>query len=388
MAPRPSPARFLLALFKVGLTSYGGPAIVAQLREELVVRKGWVREEDFAESLAFAQLVPGPVVPATAAHIAQKMFGPKIVFPAVLAYALPAFLLMLALSAAYFSFGRLPAVHAAFRALGPVIVAIVASSLVSLAQPALQDARGALLALLLAPLFFLPINPVLLVLAAAVVGLAVMPNPENLPAHLAPLKGSRRRGLAWGLGVAAVLGVGMVGLSLANPALARLGLEVAKVSLLAFGGGYTAVALLYHAFVLPKPPVVSAQEFMDGLALGQLTPGPVIITSTFVGYKLAGLVGALVATAYTFFPPACLVAALAPHVARLRTSRAFHRAVRGALAAFVALLFQVLVKVAQEALTSPWTGPASLLALVLLRRQVPVGVLVSAAALLGAVLWS
>lgn len=372
MACKPSLVPFLWALFKVGITSYGGPAIVAQLREELVVRKRWVSEEEFAEALAFAQLVPGPVVPATAAHIAQKLFGPHLVFAAALAYALPAFILMLLLSAAYFHFGSFPAVHAVFRGLGPAIVGIVGSSLISLAQPALQDTRGLALAAVLAPLFFMNINPVLLVLAGAFVGFLTMPNPKYVPEDSLPPKGSRRRGLAWGLGVAVTLGLVLLGLGAWHPQLARLGAEVSKVSVLAFGGGYTAVALLYHAFVVSHPPLLSPQEFMDGLALGQLTPGPVVITSTFIGFKVAGFGGAMVATAYTFFPPACLVAVLAPHFARLRQSWAFQRAVRGALAAFVALLFHVLAMVAKTALVLPWTAPASLLALLLLRLRVPV----------------
>jgi chromate transporter len=382
MAPRPSLARFLWALFKVGVTSYGGPAIVAQLREELVVRRQWVSEEEFAESLAFAQLVPGPVVPATAAHVAQRLYGPPLVFVAAIVYALPAFLLMLALSAAYFRFGSLPAVHAVFRGLGPAIVAIVGSSLISLAQPALQDTRGLVLAAFLSPFFFLNINPVLLVLAGALMGILVMPNSKQIHAGSLPPRGSRRRGLAWGLSVAGALALVLLGLATWQPSVARLGAEVSKVSVLAFGGGYTAVALLYHAFVLTHPPLVSPQEFMDGLALGQLTPGPVVITSTFIGYKVAGFLGALVATTYTFFPPACLVVTLAPHFARLRQSWAFQRAVRGALAAFVALLFHVLAQVAETALVPPWAGPAALLALFLLRRGAPVLAVVGAGALL------
>lgn len=382
VAGKPSLARFLWALFKVGMTSYGGPAIVAQLREELVVRQRWVSEEEFAESLAFAQLVPGPVVPATAAHIAQRLYGPHLVFVAALAYALPAFLLMLLLSAVYFRFGSVPAVHAVFRGLGPVIVAIVGSSLISLAQPALQDTRGLALAAALTPLFFLHLNPVLLVLAAALIGILAMPNPKHAPKSSLPPKGSRRWGLAWGGGAAVTLGLVLLGLAMWHPHLARLGAEVSKVSVLAFGGGYTAVALLYHAFVVSHPPLVSPQEFMDGLALGQLTPGPVVITSTFIGYKVAGLLGATVATAYTFFPPACLVVTLAPHFARLRQSWAFQRAVRGALAAFVALLFHVLAMVAKTALVPPWAAPASLLALFLLRLRVPVLAVVGAGAAL------
>ncbi len=376
MERRPTLGRFLLSLLKVGVTSYGGPAIVAQLREELVVRKRWVTEEAFAESLAFAQVVPGPVVPATAAHAAQRIFGPGAVFPAVMAYAAPAFSLMVGLSAAYFRWGTVPRVAAAFSGLGPVIVAIVASSILSLAQPALRDLRGFVLALGLWPLFLARISPVLVVLLGAALGLLIFRAEPVHELGSVPPAGSRRQGLAWGGAVAGLLALGLTTIGMRDPVRARLGLEVTKIALLAFGGGYTAVGLMYHAFVESQPPLLAAKVFVDGLALGQLTPGPVVITSTFVGFKVAGLAGAAVATVYTFLPPAVLVAVLAPHVARLRGSWVFHRAVRGASAAFVALLLQVLGSVAGSAITSAWAAPVALLAFAALRLRVPVLLLV------------
>jgi len=373
---QPSFSRFLFALSKVGVTAYGGPAIVAQLREELVLRRRWITEEEFAESLAFAQLVPGPVVAGTAAHLAQRRYGPWAVFPAVLAYAAPAFALMLAFSVAYFRWGSIPAVHQAFVALGPVIVAIVASSTLSLAHPALRDLRGLAMALGLLPLLVARVNPVLVVLLGALLGTVVFPNSLQAGSGAVPPPGSRRRALAVGGAVAGLLTLGLGLLALGQPSLGRLALEVSKIALLAFGGGYTAVALMYHAFVEANPPLLPAKVFVDGLALGQLTPGPVVITSTFVGYAVAGVPGAVLATVYTFLPPAVLVAVLAPHFARLRTSQLFHRAVRGALAAFVALLLHVLALVGRNTLTSLWAAPAALVAFALLRLRVPILLLI------------
>jgi chromate transporter len=378
-APRFS--SFLWALFKVGLTAYGGPAIVAQLRQELVLRRQWLAEEEFAESLAFAQLVPGPVVSGTAAHAAQRLYGPWAVFPAVLAYAAPAFFLMLALSVAYFRWGSIPAVHQAFVGLGPVIVAIVASSTLSLAQPALRDLRGLGMALVLLPLLAARVNAVLVVLLGALAGTVVFPNAQNASGQELPPPGSRRRGLVAGGIVAGILALATGVLALTHAPLARLSLAVSKIALLAFGGGYTAVALMYHAFVESHPPLLPAKVFVDGLALGQLTPGPVVITSTFVGYAVAGVAGAALATAYTFLPPGVLIAVLAPHFARLRGSHLFQRAVRGALAAFVALLLHVLALVGRSTLTAAWAGPAALLALALLRLRVPILLLIVGAVL-------
>jgi len=377
VAAKPSFPRFLLSLLKVGLTAYGGPAIVAALRQELVLKQKWVSEEEFAESLAFAQLVPGPVVPATAAHAAQRLFGPPAAFAAALVYAFPAFALMLALSMAYFRWGRLPAVEAAFAGLGPVIVGIVAASTLSLAQPALRDLRGFVLAACLGPLFAAGWNPLLVVLRGALVGLGALRGDATSPEEGQRPRGGRRQGLAWGTALALLLSLFLWALLHVHPLLGRLALEVAKISLLAFGGGYTAVALMYHAFVETHPPLLEPKVFVDGLALGQLTPGPVVITSTFLGYKVAGLAGALVAALYTFLPPSVLVAVLAPQVARLRQSPYFRGAVRGASAAFVALLLQVLALVSKGTLTSPWAAPAALAAFLALRAKVPVLALIA-----------
>lgn len=380
---RPAFSRFLLCLLKVGLTAYGGPAIVAQLHQELVRRQKWVTEEEFAESLAFAQLIPGPVVPATAAHVAQRLYGPLAVFPAVCAYAVPAFALMLALSALYFRWGKLPAVSASFRALGPVIVGIVASATLQLAQPALRDFRGLFLAGALLPLFSVRINPVIVVLLGAVLGLVIFSSEDGTGSMPRLPKGSRRRALAWGSLAGATLLFLLAGLALRHPPLASFALKVAKISLMAFGGGYTAVALMFHAFVKAEPPLLPTKEFVDGLALGQLTPGPVIITATFVGYKVAGILGAVVATLYTFLPPAALVTMLAPHVAQLRKSLWFGRAVRGALAAFVALLLHVLAVVASGTLVEPWAGPVALVSFASLAAGAPVLALVALAVISG-----
>lgn len=376
MGKRPPFTRFLLSLLKVGLTAYGGPAIVAQLRQELVKRRRWVTEEEFAESLAFAQLIPGPVVPATAAHVAQRLYGPLGAFFAVGAYAIPAFALMLGLSALYFRWGKLPAVSASFRVLAPVIVGIVGAATLQLAQPALRDFRGLLLAGALLPLFLVRINPVMVILLGALLGLVVFPHEKGTKSVSRVPKETHRRALAWGSLAAALLLLLLGGLAILHPQLAIFAFKVAKISLLAFGGGYTAAALMFHAFVEAQPPLLPTKEFLDGLALGQLTPGPVIITSTFVGYKVARTFGAVVATLYTFLPPAVLVTVLAPHVARLRESLWFRRAVRGALAAFVALLLQVLAMVAAGALTEPWAGPVALVSFASLSAGVPVLALV------------
>ena len=168
-----------------------------------------------------------------------------------------------------------------------------------------------------------------------------------------------------------------------NPALPSLAFTMVKVDMLAFGGGYTAIALM-HDQVVKVHPWLTSQEFLDGLALGQITPGPVMITATFVGYKVAGMAGALVATVGIFLPSWLLLALLAPQFQRMRSLVLVHRMVRGLLAAFVAMLVYVLWQVAQAAV-GDWRGwLVTAAALAALRAKIPplwvvgAGILVSA----------
>ena len=359
--------------FWIGLTSYGGPAIVAQIRKVTLLQQKWLSEREFEEGLAFCQTLPGPIACQTAAHIGWRLHGGLGVFLALLFYDLPAFLLMLGLSWAYFRFGRLPVVEAVMRGLGAVVVAIVAESILSMGKPALKDWRGLLIAAAAGAGLFFGWGAVPVLLAAALAGILLLwASPAQAlppPAAEAPRRGGWGKTFAWVL-LGAALFTGLVlATGLLDPSLPPLAWAMVKVNLLAFGGGYTAVALMYsqvvtsHAWLTPK-------EFVDGLALGQITPGPVIMTSTFIGYRLAGLAGAVVGTVCVFWPSALLLTLLAPQFERVRRIKAVASGVRGLLAAFIAMLFYVLWQVAGASLTGPVELAITVVALALLRLKV------------------
>ncbi len=367
---------------RIGATSYGGPAIVAQIRNVAVLERGWLTEDEFRESLAFAQMLPGPVATQTAAHIGWRLGGGVGVLLAMLAYNSPAFLLMLGLSAAYFRFERLPVVHAAFRGLGAAVVGIVVQSILSMAQPALRNWRGLVIAALAAWGFFGGANTLLVLAAAALAGIAmgalrrsappadengVPPRPDPVP------KGSYRRTVAAVCGIALVYAGAIAASGAVSPELPTLGISMTKINLIAFGGGYTAVAFMFqeavhnaaHAWLTPK-------EFVDGLALGQITPGPVIITATFIGYRVGGVLGSAFATACIFLPSSLLLVLLAPHFARLRHLAVVQDAVGGLLAAFIAMLLHVLAQVARSAFVGPFEVALAIAAVAALRLRVDV----------------
>lgn len=338
--------------FRIGLTAYGGPAIVARIREVAVLKKGWLTSAQFEESLAFCQTFPGPIAPQTAAHVGYRKAGLRGLFLSHVAYILPSVGLIFSLTVLYGHFGELPAILAAFRGLGAVVVAVVAHAIFTSAPGYLKDWRGLTVAVVAGAALAFGIGALPVLLGSALLAALLRADLGPSPPVSSPESG---RASFWRAApFLFLLAAGAVSAAWASrfvdPALPSLAWVFAKVDLLAFGGGYTAIALMFdeavrlHSWVTPK-------EFVDGLAMSQVTPGPVIVTATFVGYRVAGWVGGLVATAAVFLPSALLLALLSPFYGRLREFRVAAPFIRGLLAAFVAVLFSVLARVATGALT-------------------------------------
>ena len=170
------------------------------------------------------------------------------------------------------------------------------------------------------------------------------------------------------------------------PNLARLNLTFMKVDLMAFGGGFTTVPLIQRE-VVDRFKWVSTREFIDGIALGQVTPGPIVITATFVGYKVGGLLGALLGTIAVFFPSFLIVTTLAPHYDRIKRSRPIQVMVRGILAAFIGMLLLVGYRFAQEAMVDWRTWGLMLAAWIALWMKVDLLLVVGVGVVLSLVLF-
>jgi chromate transporter len=170
------------------------------------------------------------------------------------------------------------------------------------------------------------------------------------------------------------------------PILAHLNLIFMKVDLMAFGGGWTSIPLIQRE-VVDGLGWLTTREFIDGIALGQVTPGPIVITATFVGYKAGGLVGALLGTIAVFFPSFVIVATLAPHYDRIKRSPAIQMMVRGILAAFIGMLLFVAYRFGREALVDIRTWGLMVAAGVALWRKVDLLAIVGVGAALSLLLF-
>lgn len=351
----PSLRRLFFSFLRLGTTAFGGPAMIAHLRELAVERERWLPKETFQEGVALCQTIPGATAMQVAAHVGLRARGVRGAIAGYLGFGLPAFLLMTALSVLYSRAHSLPAVIAAFSGLQAIIVAIVANAAISFGRGSLAKWHHGLVALMAAGSFWLAVHPVLILILAALLSMVLNTGQPVLRQENRPPLPSTTLPLFFLLAATAA---GFALLAFFRHDLAQLALLMARIDLLAFGGGFASVPLLFHEIVESRA-WLDAPTFLDGIALGQLTPGPIVITATFVGYLLHGLAGAFVATVAMFLPSLLLLIGTAPYFARLCASPLFTRGVDGVLCSFVGLLCTVAVRLA---LHVHWDWPRLLLA--------------------------
>jgi chromate transporter len=359
--PPARPAALFLGFLRLGATAFGGPAMVHYIGELAVVRKRWLSREEFREGAALCQSIPGATAMQTAAYVGLRAGGARGAAAAYAGFALPAALLMLAASVAYGRASGLAAVQATFRGFHAVIVALAANSALRFGRANVRSGLDAVLVLACALALQARAGPATVIAGAALVSIILRrrgtSNPAPASPGITPRVGNRTIVALLAGGAAALL----VLLAIA-PRLGALAAICMKVDALAFGGGFASVPLMYREIVTSRS-WIDAKTFMDGIALGQVTPGPIVITATFVGYQVGGLAGALVATAAIFFPSFVLVLVAAPSFSALRVRPWFEPGLHGALLSFVGLLVFVTLQFAGAV---DWTVGAGILAAVAL----------------------
>ena len=321
------------SFLKLGLTAFGGPAMVAYIRELAVQKKRWLDQRTFNEGVALAQIVPGPIAMHVAGFVGVKLRGIVGATTTYVAFALPAFLLMLFLSAFYQKTSNLPQVISLFSGLKVIVVAIVANAFLSFTKSIVKSKVEFLIALASFILLLIGISPFLVLIFCFLFSQALF---KDKPMSLEILN-TQSISLTGLLFLFFILFLGLILLYFLNPNLFQLSLMMVKINLFAFGGAYTALPLMLHE-VVENMKLIDSKTFMDGIALGQVTPGPILITATFVGYLAYGLSGAILATIYVF-APSFVVYLLSTKIAdRIRNNPLFLKGKRGILASFCALL--------------------------------------------------
>jgi chromate transporter len=367
---KPTVAGIFADFLRLGLTAFGGPAMVGYIRDLAVRKRGWVTEETFQEGVALCQSLPGATAMQTAAYAGLRAGGAWGAVAAYTGFGLPAFFLMVALSAMYHEARNLGPALAVFRGLQAIVVALVANATWTFGRTSLKHWKDLLLAAATALFLWAGGSPILAVGGAAFGGLILHQSDEALDGTSGSAHRSRHGVRPAVLAaLAALLGAGA--LFFADRRLFGLAAVMVKVDLFAFGGGFASLPLLLHEVVEVRH-WLDARTFLDGIALGQVTPGPIVITATFVGYQIAGLPGAIAATLGIFTPSLVVLLAAVPYLDKLRHSPPFRRAIRGVLASFVGLLGSVALRFG---LAVPWgiaTGLLALLAFLALRLRIDI----------------
>lgn len=338
---------------RLGFTAFGGPAAhIALMEQEAVRRRGWLSREAFLDLLGACNLIPGPSSTQMAMSIGYRRSGWKGLVLGGVCFILPAAAMTLVIAWAYVRYGSLPRGQALLYGIKPVILAVVFQALWGLGRTAFRKRHLIVLGAMALGAALLGAHPLLVLLGTGVLAMAW--------ARGNPKVGGRAAGWAWMPLAASIPAAG----------LASLFLFFLKLGAVLFGSGYVLLAFL-KADLVDRWHWLTQAQLLDAVAVGQMTPGPVFTTATFIGYVLNGWPGAVVATVGIFLPSFFMVGALGVLVPRLRKAPGMASFLDGVNAGAIALMAAVSWSLSRAAVVDRWTALAGLVSAIVLIRYQP-----------------
>ena len=355
----------------LGTVGFGGPiALAGHMQQDLVDARGWISKEDYFEGLALAQLAPGPLAAQLAIYLGYVRAGVLGATAVGVAFVLPSFLMVLALSAAYVRFGGLAWMQGMFYGIGAAVIGIITRSAFKLTKLTLGKDKllWGIFAVLAISTAWTSQEIIWLFLLAGVVALLVKSFPIRAPARSAvPL-------------------LFIVGAAGAGGSLSGLFFYFAKAGMFVFGSGLAVVPFLYGG-VVQGHHWLTDRQFVDAVAVAMITPGPVVITVAFIGYLVAGVAGATAAALGIFLPVYLIVVLLAPSHKRWARNPQLNAFVRGVTAAATGAIAGAVVVLARRSVhDAPTIVIAIVTFAVLFRWKVPEPLLIACAAIAGLLL--
>ena len=339
-----------MVFFRLGTVAFGGPAAhVAMMDDEIIKRRQWMSRDTLLDLMGVTNLLPGPNSTELAIHIGYERAGWRGLFVAGSSFILPAMTLVWILAALYTRYQTVPQVGWLLYGIKPVIVAVVLQALWKLGKKAAKDVPTTVAGMVAIGAYLVGVNEILLLL---LLGIAVM-----------VIKNWSRLGKSSGAWVLPLSGVPLSGVLAQAGGLTPAVLSVSWVSVFLFflkigcvlyGSGYVLLAFLQRDLV-EHHQWLTSQQLLDAVAIGQVTPGPVFTTATFVGYLLAGNAGALAGTIGIFLPAFLLVGVVNPWVPKLRKSTWASGFLDGVNAASLGLMAGVTFTLGQAAVVDGWT---------------------------------
>lgn len=358
-----------LLFLRLGLTAFGGPAAhIAMMHDEVVKRRKWLDDEHYLNLLGATQFIPGPNSTEMAIHIGFVRAGWAGLIVGGVCFALPAILIVTALAWVYVRYESLPQIGSILYGVKPVILVIIAQALWLLGRKAVKDTLTAIVGVGVIVLYFVGINEILLLFA----GGAVIMFGRNL-----------WRGGNTVKGFVPLLGLSLPAAGTVPFQFSMLFLTFLKIGSVWYGSGYVLLAFLQSDFV-DRLGWLSSQQLMDAIAIGQVTPGPLFTTATFIGYVLGGVKGAVLATLGIFLPSFFFVAVSNPLIPKLRNSRWAGALLDGVTVASLGLMAAVTLQLGRQFLFDVQSLIVAVISSVLLiRYKINTTWLILGAAVLG-----
>ncbi|MCL5024536.1 MAG: chromate efflux transporter [Nitrospirae bacterium] len=357
----------LLHFLKIGAVGFGGGmAMIALMERDLIVKKRALEAEEFLHGVGLGQVL-GPFAVNTALFVGNRLYGPWGGLACAFAFMAPSVLIVILLAWLYFSFNAVPALQNAIGGLGPVVIALILSAAWSMGRKAVRSWPPVLMAVLALGLSVLKIGAIYVLIGAGLIGLVagkriLSKGQQQKTAH-------RDKPRTPGAGPAATAGLALlpvVGTAAGGKSLASIAWMFLKVGCVFFGGGFVLVPILQQK--LETMGWLTPREFIDGVAISNLTPGPIAVLATFAGFHLHGVPGALAATLALFIPSLILMTFLSHGYSRLKEGRHVQDFLAGVTPAVMGMVISAAVLLAPGALHGPagWGLMAS--ALLLLAR--------------------
>ncbi len=350
----------VMGLFlKLGFTAFGGPAAhIGLMHNEVVQRRKWLSDQHFLDLLGATNLIPGPNSTEMAIHIGFTRAGWAGLLAGGFCFLLPAALMVLGLAWLYVRYGSMPQAEWLLYGIKPVMIAIIGQALWNLGGKAIKNGGLALLGIAVLTLYFLGINEIGLLFGGGIVYLAF--------ANLKRMQKQKAAGL-WIAPLAGLSGLISPAAGTVPFSLPLLFLTFLKIGAILYGSGYVLLAFLHADFVV-RHGWLTDQQLIDAIAIGQLTPGPLFTSATFIGYLLAGIPGAALATLGIFLPSFVFVAISNPLIPRIRNSIWVSSLLDGVNVASLGLMAAVTFQLGHASLTDLPTLAIALVSLALLIR--------------------
>ncbi len=363
---KPGYTELLRTFFWMGLTAFGGVAMTAHIRKQVVDKKKWLNANTFDTGLALCQVIPGAIVMQLVAYIGLKLKGNKGAVISFISFGFPSFLVMFILSVIYKHSKNISGVELVLNGLRVIIVAIVANAAYTFGKKNFNNLNDWIIAIIAAGIFLTKLHPAIILIISALLGLVF--TKKDI---VKPEKQVRSRTFKFFMQLLIIVAICAALLFFIKKEYFILATIMLRIDLFSFGGGLASVPIMYHELV-DLFGWFSEKTFMDGVILGQVTPGSLIIAATFFGYMHFGIIGSILATICVFTPSFLILMGIIPFFDRLKIHPQFNKVINGILCSFVGLLAVVTFRFAIDIHWNIIKIIISMVAFILLLRKVDV----------------